>query len=111
MKQAAIERGEEIPVKPGKKPVPAGAEGSKTQVECALNKLYNMEKRNRTGRCDYYQDFGHQARTVRVGTRKGCNVGMHPECDYNYHQVRYGVYLHKRYKINHSRRKQRSEKK
>ena len=59
--------GEEIPVKPRKKPVPAGCEGSKTRAGCALNELYNMEKQNRIGRFDYYQHYNHEARTVRVG--------------------------------------------
>ena len=78
-------------------------EGSKTQAECALNDLYNLEKKT-TGRCDYYQDFGHKASTVRVefGAK---DAGMHQECYYHYG---YGVYLDNWYKVNHSRTKQSS---
>ena len=31
---------------------------------------------------------------------------MHSECYYNYHAVRYGVYLDNRYEINRTRRRQ-----
>ena len=57
--------------------------------------------------CNYYQDFEHKANTVRVGVWcTKCEVGMHRECYYSYHQVRHGVYLDNRYEINNSRRKQ-----
>ena len=111
-KQAAVERGEVLEKQPRKKPVPAGEDGCNTRVDCALNNLYNLERHSRTGRCDFYQDFGHQeARSVRVGYWcKGCKAGMHPECYYSYHAVRYGVHLDDRYKINRSRRRQLSRK-
>ena len=106
-KKAAVERGEEIPVKPRKQAVKAGSEGCSARVGCALNDLYNLERITRTGRCNYYQDFGHKANTVRVGVWcTKCEVGMHRECYYSYHQVRHGVYLDNRYEINNSRRKQ-----
>jgi len=82
-KKAAIERGEEVPVKQRKQPVKAGLEGCTTRVGCALNDLYNynLEWHKRTGRCNYYQDFGHKANTVRVGVWcQGCEAGMHREC-------------------------------
>ena len=61
----------------------------------------------RTGRCDYYQDFGHKATTVRVGVWcKGCKAGMHRECYYYDHQLWYGVFLDNRYEVNKSRVKQ-----
>ena len=85
-KKAAVERGEEIAVKTRKQAVKAGSEGSTGRVGCALNDLYNLERFTRTGRCDYYQDFGHKASTVRVGVWcQGCEVGMHRECYYSYH--------------------------
>ena len=62
-----MERGEEIVVKTRKQAVKAGSEGCSGRVGCALNDLYNLERHTRTGRCDYYQDFGHKANTVRVG--------------------------------------------
>ena len=85
----------------------AGSEGCTTRVGCALNDLYNLERHTRTGRCDYYQDFGHKANTVRVGVWcQGCDAGMHRECYFSYHQLRYGVYLDNRYEVNKSRGKQ-----
>ena len=99
--------GEEIAVKTRKQAVKAGSEGCSGRVGCALNNLYNLERLTRTGRCNYYQDFGHKANTVRVGVWcTKCEVGMHRECYYSYHQVRYGVYLDNRYEINKSRSKQ-----
>ena len=64
-----------------------------------------MEKHSRTGRCDYYQDFGHpEARSVRAGFWcRGCKKGMHPKCYYSYHAIKYGVYLDTRYEINKNR--------
>ena len=106
-KKAAVERGEEIAVKTRKEAVKAGSERCSGRVGCALNDLYNLERLTRTGRCNYYQDFGHKANTVRVGVWcTKCEVGMHRECYYSYHQVRHGVYLDNRYEINNSRRKQ-----
>ena len=106
-KKAAIERGEEIPAKQRKQAVKAGSEGCTGRVGCALNDLYNLERHTRTGRCDYYQDFGHKANTVRVGVWcQGCDAGMHRECYLSYHQLRYGVYLDNRYEVNKSRAKQ-----
>ena len=106
-KKAAVERGEEIPVKVRKQSVKVGSEGCSARVGCALNDLYNLERITRTGRCNYYQDFEHKANTVRVGVWcTKCEVGMHRECYYSYHQVRYGVYLDNRYEINKSRMKQ-----
>ena len=106
LKKAAVERGEVIEAKPRKQAVKAGAEGC-SRVGCALNDLYNLERITRTGRCNYYQDFDHKASTVRVGVWcTKCEVGMHRECYYSYHQVRYGVYLDNRYEINSSRQKQ-----
>ena len=104
-KQAAVERGEVVEKQPRKKPVPVGEEGCNTRVECALNNMYNMEKHSRTGKCDYYQDFGHaEARSVRVGFWcRGCKKGMHPEYYYSYHAIKYGVYLDTRYEINKNR--------
>ena len=104
-KQAAVERGEVIEKAPRKKAVPAGEDGCNTRVDCALNNLYNLEKHSRTGKCDYYQDYGHtEAKSVRVVFFcKGCKKGMHPECYYSYHAIRYGVYLDTRYEINKTR--------
>ena len=42
---------------------------------------------------------------VRVWCQK-CEAGMHWECCYSYHQLRYGVYLDNRYEVNKSRAKQ-----
>ena len=51
----------------------------------------SLENKNRKGRCDQYQDL---LRSVKVGIwRKGCKVGMHNECYYTYHLMRYGVLL------------------
>ena len=106
-KKAAIERGEEAPQKQRNQPVKAGSERCMPRVRCALNNLYNLERHTRTGRCDYYQDFGHEANAVRVGVWcQGCEAGMHRECYFSYHQLRYGVYLDSRYKVNKSRVKQ-----
>ena len=110
-KKAAIERGEEVQQKQRKQPVKAGSEGCTTRVGCALNDLYNLERHTRTGRCDYYQDFGHKANTVRVGVWcQGCDAGMHRECHLSYHQLRYGVYLDNRFEVNKSRGKQEMRK-
>ena len=35
-----------------------------------------------------------------------CEAGMHQECYFSYHQLRYGVYLDNRYEVNKSRGKQ-----
>ena len=106
-KKAAIKRGGEVPQKQRKQPVKAGSEGCTTRVGCALNDLYNLERHTRTGRCDYYQDFGHKENTERVGVWcQKCEAGMHRECYFSYHQLRYGVYLDNRYEVNKSRGKQ-----
>ena len=99
-----MDRGEEVPSKQRKQPVKAGSEGATGRVRCALNDLYNLERLTiaRTGRCDYYQ-----ANTVRVGVWcNKCEVGMHRECYYTYHQLRYGVYLDNRYEIKKCRKQQ-----
>ena len=56
--------GEDEEKKARAKPVKAGEEGSTTQVDCALNNLYDMEFKGRVGRCTFYQDYERKPASV-----------------------------------------------
>ena len=43
------------------KKIQAGEPGSKARGECDLNRLYDLEKEGRKGRCTYYQVHQKQA--------------------------------------------------
>ena len=88
LKKAAVERGEEIPVKARKQSVKAGSEGCSARVGCALNDLYNLERITRTGRCNYvvpglwaqgeYSESGGVVHEVRGWNAQGVLLFLSP---------------------------------
>ena len=70
--------------------------------------LYDPEEKGRVGRCTYYQDYNRQPASVVKTSRfcRGCGVGLHQECYYDYHRVVHGVILNDEFEI-HAVRKSR----
>ena len=87
------------------KKIPAGQPGSQARRECDLNRLYDLEKVGRSGRCTYYQLYNRPPATNCKTSWfcTACNEFLHPECYYDYHRVRHGVILNLEYQINRSR--------
>jgi len=95
------------------KKIPAGQPGSQARRECDLNKLYDLEKVGRKGKCTYYQLYhrppANTCKTSWYCTK--CKEFLHPECYNDYHRVRYGVILNLEHQINSSRRSRKMVKK
>ena len=82
---------------------------------CALNNFLNLEKQNRTGKCNYYKDYvGRKEGVVHVKAPvkcATCKVGLHEECYFTYHEIMEGVVLDLGYEINLVRRAHKSVRK
>ena len=85
--------------------IPAGQAGSQARRECDLNRMYDLEKVGRSGRCTYYQLHNRPPATNCKTSWfcTACKEFLHPECFYDYHRVRHGVILDLGYQINRSR--------
>ena len=79
-------------------------EGGSSRKGCGLNNCINLEKRNSTGQCIYYKDYlGWNEGMVNVKAPVKClqcDVGLHEEFYYTYHNIREGVVLDLGYEIN-----------
>ena len=111
--QKAGEEGKLAEGKKRAKKIRAGEEGSKARGECDLNRLYDLEKEGRKGRCTYYQVHNKEPASACKTSWfcKKCKVFLHSECLYDYHRARYGIILDLEYEINKVRRSRKMLKK